>query len=94
MLEAGRKQLSMPVVGFIEDFVGLNAYMALPELLRRVGQPPTISGALLSVDRSQLAGDHRSPRELPALAAFSRPSSTAEGFEDEISNSFKALSAS
>jgi putative ABC transport system permease protein len=92
VLEGGRKQLTLPVAGFVEDFVGLNAYMGLSDLLRHLGQPPTISGALLSVDRSQLPEVIRRLEKLPALAAFSEPELDRKGFEAETSSSFKALS--
>jgi putative ABC transport system permease protein len=92
VLEAGRKHLTLPVSGFVDDFVGLNGYMALPELLRRIEQPPTISGALLSIDRSQIADVIRRLERLPALASFSEPDLDRKGFEGDISNTFKALS--
>ncbi len=92
VLEAGRKHLTLPVAGFVDDFIGLSAYMALPDLLGRIGQPPTISGALLSVDRRSLPDVTRRLERLPALAAFSEPDLDRKGFEAEISNSFKLVS--
>ncbi|HUB06716.1 MAG TPA: FtsX-like permease family protein [Myxococcales bacterium] len=92
VLEAGRKHLSLPVAGFVEDFAGLNAYMSLPELDRRLGEPPTISGALLSVDRLAFPEVTRRLERLPAVASFDEPALDRKGFESEISSSFKALS--
>ncbi|MHB8416550.1 MAG: ABC transporter permease [Myxococcales bacterium] len=92
VLETGRKRLELPVAGFIDDFSGLNAYLDLEDLNRRLGEPPTVSGALLAVDRGRLAEVTRRLERLPAVAGIGEPAVDRKGFESEISDSLKALS--
>ncbi len=80
------------MAGFIDDFVGLNAYLPLPELLRRLDQPPTLSGAVLAVERDEQGEVTRRLERLPALASFSEPALDRQGFEDQVTNSFFWLS--
>jgi putative ABC transport system permease protein len=93
-LEAGRRRLRLRVAGFIDDFWGLSAYMDLDELERRMGEPSTLSGALLSVGRGAAANLERVTarlEKLPAVASFSEPALDRQQFQAQMSNSLRAM---
>jgi putative ABC transport system permease protein len=91
VLEAGRRHLRLRVAGFIDDFSGLSAYMDLEALDRTVGQPPTVSGALLSVHRGELDDVTRRIEKLPAVASFSEPSLDRQQFQAQMSDALRAV---
>jgi putative ABC transport system permease protein len=91
VLEAGRRRLRLPVAGFIDDFSGLSAYMDLAELERRLGEPPTLSGALVSVARGGLDEVRARIEKLPAVASLSEPALDRQQFQGQISDSFHAV---
>jgi putative ABC transport system permease protein len=91
VLEAGRRRLHLRVIGFIDDFSGLSAYMDLDALNRTVGQPPTASGALLSVRRGDLEDVTRRIAKLPAVASFSEPALDRQQFQTQMSDALRAV---
>ena len=91
VLEAGRRRLRLRVAGFIDDFNGLSAYMDLDALERILGEPPTTSGALLSVGRGDLDEVTRRIQKLPAVASFSEPALDREQFQSQVSDSFRVM---
>ena len=90
-LEAGRRRFTAPVVSFVDDFVGLNAYMDLRDLERRLWEPPTVTGVLLSVDRSRLGEVMRRMERLPAVASLSRPDLEARQFVEQEADVLRAI---
>jgi putative ABC transport system permease protein len=90
-LEAGRRQLRLRVAGFIDDFWGLSAYMDLDELGRRMGEPSTLTGTLLSVGRGDTHGVTARLEKLPAVASFSEPALDRQQFQAQMSNSLRAM---
>jgi putative ABC transport system permease protein len=91
VLEAGRRHLRLHVAGFIDDFSGLSAYMDLAALERALGEPPTVSGALLSVRRGDLEDVTRRIEKLPALASFSEPALDRQQFQAQMSDALRAM---
>jgi putative ABC transport system permease protein len=53
LLEGERRTYRVPVAGLVDELIGLQGYMRLPALSRLVGEAPTISAALLGVDRGR-----------------------------------------
>lgn len=90
VLEAGRRHLRLRVAGFIDDFSGLSAYMDLDALERALDEPPTVTGALLSVRRGDLEDVTRRIEELPAVASFSEPALDREQFQSQMSDALRA----
>jgi putative ABC transport system permease protein len=91
VLEAGRRRLRLRVAGFIDDFSGLSAYMDLDALERALGEPPTASGALLSVRRGDLDDVMRRVAKLPAVASFSEPALDRKQFQSQMSDALRAM---
>jgi putative ABC transport system permease protein len=90
VLEMGRRHLRVHVAGFIDDFSGLSAYMDLEALERLLGEPPTASGALLSVGRDELEDVKRRIEKLPAVASFSEPALDRQQFQSQMSDALRA----
>jgi putative ABC transport system permease protein len=90
VLEAGRRHLRLHVAGFIDDFSGLSAYMELDALQRTLGEPPTVSGALLSIRRGDLEDVTRRIEKLPAVASFSEPALDRQQFQSQMSDALRA----
>ncbi|HEY1956439.1 MAG TPA: FtsX-like permease family protein [Polyangiaceae bacterium] len=91
VLEAGRLHLPLRVEGFVDDFSGLSAYMDLPELERRLGEPPTVSGAFVSVARGDLPAVTARIDRLPGVASYSEPALDRAQFETQMSDSLRAM---
>ena len=91
VLEAGRKRLRLSVAGFVDDFAGLSGYMDLAELERRLGEPPTATGAVLSVERSSLADVTRRLQRLPAVVSVSRPELARRQFEEQVADVYRTF---
>ena len=91
ILEAGRKKLVLHVAGFVDDFSGLSAYMDLAELERRLDEPPTISGAFVSVARGDVPAVTPRIEKLPGVASYSEPALDREEFETQMSDSLRVM---
>jgi putative ABC transport system permease protein len=91
VLEAGRRRLRLPVAGFVDDFSGLSAYMGLAELERRLGEPPTLTGAFVSAGRGQLEAVAARIERLPAVASLSEPALDRQQFQAQISDAIHAM---
>jgi putative ABC transport system permease protein len=90
VLEAGRRRLRLPVAGFIDDFSGLSAYMDIAELERRLGEPPTLTGALVEVGRGDLDAVRARIEKLPAVASLGEPAFDRQQFQTQMSDSLHA----
>jgi putative ABC transport system permease protein len=91
VLEAGRRHVRFRVAGFIDDFSGLSAYMDLAALERQLGEPPTLSGALLSVARGDVDEVAARIQKLPAVASYSEPALDRLQFQAQMSDSMRVM---
>lgn len=93
VLEGERPTREVPVVGLVDELIGLGAYMdihALNELMRE-GQ--TISGAYLAVDENQLEQLYAQLKQTPAVASVALRERLIIEFEKNIAGSFAAFTA-
>lgn len=93
VLEGERPTRTVPVVGLVDELIGLGTYMnihALNELMRE-GQ--TISGAYLAVDANQLEQLYAQLKQTPAVASVALRQRLINEFEENIAGSFAAFSA-
>ena len=91
VLEAGRRRVRLRVAGFVDDFIGLAAYMDLATLDRVLGEPPTVSGALVAVPRGGTDDVARRIEKIPGVASFSEPSIDRKQFETQMSDSMRIV---
>jgi putative ABC transport system permease protein len=84
MLEGRRQVTSVQVVGIVEDFLGVSAYMNLDALHQLSGEQDVISGAYLSVSDSERAAVYSELKQMPALAGVASPAAMLASFEREM----------
>lgn len=68
VLEGNRPMREAVVAGLVREYLGVSGYMHLPALNRFMHEGPTLSGAYLSIDRTQLASIYSRLREMPRVA--------------------------
>ena len=68
VLEGSRPVRQVPVLGLVEQFIGVSAYMDLAALNRLLREGPTISGAYLMVDEPYRAEVYRRLKAIPRIA--------------------------
>jgi putative ABC transport system permease protein len=87
VLEGARPTRSIPVVGLVDELIGVSAYMdihALNELMREGG---TVSGAYLAVDALYLDRLYTLLKRTPAIAGVSVRERLIARFEETIAGS-------
>jgi putative ABC transport system permease protein len=83
VLEGQRPSLSLPVVGLVDDMLGLWGHMQLDALGRVVREPDEISLALFTVDPEQVGAFRERLRDIPGVASVVRRESVIAGFEEQ-----------
>lgn len=83
-LEGRRPQVDVPVVGLVDDTVGLQAYMRIDALRRLMREGPTVSGASLTVDPAAVERLYTELKQVPAVAGVALREQTLRNFRDTI----------
>ncbi|HEX8907032.1 MAG TPA: ABC transporter permease, partial [Longimicrobiaceae bacterium] len=87
--EGARRTLRLPVAGTVDDLFGINAYLELGELSRRLHEAPSVSGAHLSVDAAALPRVHRRLKRTPLVAAVTSPAAMLRNFETQVAKNLR-----
>jgi putative ABC transport system permease protein len=82
VLEGDRRTYRIPIAGLVDELMGLQAHMRLDALSRRLGEVPTVSLALLRVDRDREALVIQRLTELPDVASVTSRSSVIRTLRD------------
>lgn len=90
-LEGDRKQVSIPVAGVVSDMLGLQAYARPVTVERRFGNAPSLSTAMLSVDRDLLDTTEARLYDLPAVQSLARPSDARANFREQQGSMMLAM---
>jgi putative ABC transport system permease protein len=80
VLEGDRRTLTLPVVGVIDDALGLQAYMTAAALSRALREQPRVTGVALQVDSLALPAFYAHVRALPMVAGVSSTSAMLRNF--------------
>ena len=83
-LEGARHVREVPVVGTVDELVGLSAYMDRHALNRLMEEGETTSGAFLMVDSFAIPQLYAQLKQTPAVSAVSIPAVALESFNDTI----------
>ncbi len=86
-MDERRPKVVLPIVGIVEQYVGLSAYMNLAALDRVMGGGKAQSGAHLLVDKSQEAAFFATIKETPAISGATVKASAIQSFRDTIAES-------
>jgi putative ABC transport system permease protein len=70
------------VVGLVEEYAGLIAYMNIEALDRTIKEGDTITGAFLAVDGKYIDELYRTLKETPAVAAVTVKEASVKSFND------------
>ena len=87
VLEGERPKRFVPVVGIVDEMIGLSAYMDLAALNRMMREGPSISGAYLAADRQSLAKLYQTLKTTPAVASVSVREAMLDSFYKTIAES-------
>jgi putative ABC transport system permease protein len=84
VLEEKRPVSAVPVVGLLNDFSGLSAYMDIQAANDLMGEDPVVSGAFLAVDASRIDVLYTTLKNTPRAAAVSIKAATLRSFRQTI----------
>lgn len=87
VLEGGRPVVRATVSRLIDDYLGLNVYMARPALHRLMREGRSVSGAYLLVDTVDRAGFYQELRRTPAVAGVAVKDAMLQNFQDTLARS-------
>ncbi len=89
--EGGRPELSLAVVGLIDDSFGLQAYMNIADLHRRLGQEVSVSLVQLKVDPDAIDALRRRLKYMPSIAQVTVKSVVVERFNEQSAESMRIM---
>ncbi|GAB5536830.1 MAG: FtsX-like permease family protein [Rubricoccaceae bacterium] len=84
ILEGERRSADVPVVGVVEDFIGVAAYMELGALHQLARGTRSVSGAYLAVEPGTRDALNAELKELPVVASVASPAQMLESFETQL----------
>jgi putative ABC transport system permease protein len=84
VLEGARLTHEVPVVGLVDDMIGVSLYMDLHSLNRLMREGGTISGAFLSLDDRYAGELYNRVKGLPQVAGMTLTRASIESFEDTL----------
>jgi putative ABC transport system permease protein len=87
VLEGSRPAVRATVSRLVDDYLGVNAYMARPALHRLMREGRSVSGAYLLVDRAQRAALYQELRQTPAVAGVTVKDAMLQNFQDTLAQS-------
>jgi putative ABC transport system permease protein len=87
VLEANRPTRSVPVMGWVDELIGVGAYMDIHALNRLMREGETISGAYLAVDEHQINDLYRLLKRTPGIASVSLREAMIARFQETIAQS-------
>lgn len=85
--EGRRSQLEIPVVGLVQEYIGVGAYVHHNTLSRLLRESETISGAFLAVDELLLPELQRRLDQMPRVAAVTLRENSIRAFFDMMDRS-------
>ncbi len=84
VLEGKRPVREVPVVGLVDDFAGVNAYMEIGALQDLLGEGRTYNGAFLSVDAAKTKELYATLKKTPKVAGVTVQEAAQESFETTV----------
>lgn len=82
VLEGSRPVRSVPLVGTVDELMGVNAYLDVRALNRLMQEGQTISGAYLAIDPNQADTLYRELKQTPAVAGITTRQAALDSFEE------------
>lgn len=85
--EGRRPQLEIPVVGLVQEYIGVGAYLHQTGLSRLLRESDTLSGAFLAVDAQALPALQAHLEQMPRVAAVTLRENSIRAFFDMMDQS-------
>ncbi len=82
VLEGRREQFDVPVAGWLDDYVGVGAYLRLDLLHRLLAEQDAISGAWLGVEAGQRDAVLSAVAALPTVGGVSSSARRVAAFDE------------
>lgn len=92
LLEGDRRSIQTVMAGTVRDMLGMQGYMRRSALQRMLGEKPTVSTLLLSVDAEHLSDVERRLYDMPVVSGVSRPSTAMANFTETQGGLMLAMS--
>lgn len=83
-LDGDGRRYDVPVVGLVESYLGLSAYMELEALDRLLGRSPQISGAVIEIDEARQPELFAALKATPAMGSISLRTVALERFRQTM----------
>jgi putative ABC transport system permease protein len=93
VLEGKRPVRDEPVVGLLDDFSGLGAYMDIRAVNALMGESNVVSGVFLAVDSDQIDRLYRTLKNTPRAASISVKAATLRSFRQTIAENLLRMRA-
>jgi len=93
VLEGQRQTRPVVVAGFVDELLGLSAYMDQRALNRLLSEGNTLSGAFLRIDPLAAPGLYARLKRLPGVAGVSNHDAMLASFEDTLARSIGLVTA-
>lgn len=87
VLEGRRPAVRLPVVGVLDDLIGVSVYMSLPALNRVLQEGGAFSGALVALDEGGREAFFAAVKKVPAIRGTSVKEAMLANFRDVIARS-------
>lgn len=93
VLEGARPVRRVPLVGAVDELLGLSAYMDQRALNRLIAEEGTLSGAFLRVDPQAASALYEQLKRLPAVAGVASRDAALMSFEATLAKSIGMMTA-
>jgi len=91
VLEGARPVRETRVVGLVDDYMGVAAWMEISALHRLLREGGSLSGAYMMVDGAQLRSLYRRLKVLPAVAGVAITAAARQSFHDIMAQNFELI---
>ncbi len=89
VLEGSRPTVEIPIVGLVDELIGVAAYMEIGSLNQVLREGMTLSGAYLAVDPQWQDQLYAQLKETPAVASVALRERSVERFEETIAGNLR-----
>lgn len=93
VLEGRRPTRTLRVIALVDQYLGTAAYMDIAAAWRLLGEGPTLSGALLSVDPAATARLYTELRETPRVAGITIKRAALDSFQQTLAENILRMRA-
>lgn len=93
MLQGKRPVKDMPIVGTLQDFSGVSAYMNIDALARLLREGPTLTGANMIVDANTTDELYHELKLVPAIAGITIKKHAIESFNNTVAENLLTMKA-